>query len=305
MIEELTRLYGIKIKTIIKKTNKVYLVYGDNFEYVLKKQENKLLENIFSRLSLLNLDLFGLPLKNRMNQYISIINGEYYYLEDLYLNEDVEAKDIKINFYINAIARLHDETKYYIKVNDGFFKESITYLDSKISKVKEELFSRIERVEKEPYHSPSDWFFLMNYPILYNAIREADRYVSLLENEWEEVKDIRLSLVYLNFSYDHILPKSGKIISLDKVNYAPSIYDLVTLIENLQNDNIDVTRSLKQYSSIHSLEKYEIYWLLSFLYIIKINRYINQFEDILSLTKTLDFINIVNELASNFFEEDS
>ena len=205
-----------------------------------------------------------------------------------------------MSFYIKSLATLHDSSSYPLKVNDGFIQESIAYLDTQVSKVKQELLSRIERVEHESYHSPSDWYFLMNYPILFNAVKEADRYISLLEEDWKSSSNIHLSLTYQNFNYDHILVKNRKIVSLDKMALAPSIYDLVDLYNKAYELKIDLSYLVDQYLEIHKLENYEQNWLLAFLFIPRLERSENDLEDIQNLYKTLSMIKISEEIATKF-----
>ena len=218
------------------------------------------------------------------------------YFED----EEELAKDIRLNFYIKTIASLHDSSSYPLKVNDGFFEESISFLDLQVSKAKQEILTRIERVEKENYHSPSDWYFLMNYPILYNSLKEADKYITLLEDEWNESKNIHLSLTYQNFAYDHILIKNRKIISLEKMSLAPSIYDLVFLFYKSIDLKIDLSYLIDQYLEIHKLESYEQNWLLAFLFIPQLERKDNELDDITSLYRTLTLLKTANEISTKF-----
>ena len=300
MKNELEELYNIEIVSIIKLTQKTYKIITSREEFVLKEHENTALESIYSRLRIINLDLFVLPLKSTKEHYIVDINDKYYSLSPYYEDEEILAKDIRLSFYIKSLATLHDSSSYPLKVNDGFFEESITYLDAQVSKVKQELLTRIERVEHESYHSPSDWYFLMNYPILFNAVKEADRYISLLEEDWKSSSNIHLSLTYQNFNYDHILVKNRKIISLDKMALAPSIYDLVDLYNKAYELKIDLSYLVDQYLEIHKLENYEQNWLLAFLFIPRLERSENDLEDIQNLYKTLSMIKISEEIATKF-----
>ena len=300
MKKELEELYNIEITSIIKLTQKTYKIITSREEFILKEHENTSLESIYSRLRIINLDLYVLPLKSTKEHYIVDINDKYYSLSPYYEDEEILAKDIRLSFYIKSLATLHDSSSYPLKVNDGFFQESIAYLDTQVSKVKQELLSRIERVEHESYHSPSDWYFLMNYPILFNAIKEADRYITLLEEDWKSSSNIHLSLTYQNFNYDHILVKNRKIVSLDKMALAPSIYDLVDLYNKAYELKIDLSYLVDQYLEIHKLENYEQNWLLAFLFIPRLERSENDLEDIQNLYKTLSMIKISEEIATKF-----
>jgi hypothetical protein len=300
MKNELESLYNISINSIIKISDKSYKITTSRADYILKEHKDTSLESIFARLRILNLDFFVLPISSNEEHYIVDILDKYYALYPFYEDEEEIAKELRLSFYIKAIANLHNESSYPLSVNDGFFEESISYLDNKISEVKQQILTRIERVEIENYHSPSDWFFLINYPILFDSLKEADRYVTLLEEEWKNSTNIHLSLTFQNFSYDHILLKNRKLISLDKISLAPSIYDLIELYNKAFDYKLDISYLIDEYLKIHSSEVYEQNWLLAFLFIPCIERKDNDIEDIESLNKTLSLLKISQEIVEKF-----
>lgn len=300
MKKEIEEKYNIEIVSLIKNNDRVYRISTSREEYILKEQNSLNLESIFARLRILNIDEFVLPIRDNNDHFITEIEDKYYALFPYYEDEEELAKDIRLNFYIKTIASLHDSSSYPLKVNDGFFEESISFLDLKVSLAKQEILTRIERVEKENYHSPSDWYFLMNYPILFNALKEADKYITLLEEEWKEGNNIHLSLTYQNFSYDHILIKNRKIVSLEKMALAPSIYDLVFLFHKSIDLKIDLSYLMDQYLEIHKLESYEQNWLLAFLFIPQLERKESEIEDITSLYRTLSLLKVANEISTKF-----
>ena len=300
MKKEIEEKYNIEIVSLIKNNDRVYRISTSREEYILKEQNSLNLESIFARLRILNIDEFVLPIRDNNDHFITEIEDKYYALFPYYEDEEELAKDIRLNFYIKTIASLHDSSSYPLKVNDGFFEESISFLDLKVSQAKQEILTRIERVEKENYHSPSDWYFLMNYPILFNALKEADKYITLLEEEWKEGNNIHLSLTYQNFSYDHILIKNRKIVSLEKMALAPSIYDLVFLFHKSIDLKIDLSYLIDQYLEIHKLESYEQNWLLAFLFIPQLERKESEIEDITCLYRTLSLLKVANEISTKF-----
>lgn len=298
MKDDLALLYNLSIESIKKNSDKTWIISTKNQDYLLKKHDSNQLENIYIRLNLIHENEFLLPLLSLKNHYLEKINNEYYSLSEYFSDEDLLAKDIRISFFIKSIGRLHQSSSYPIKASDGFLKETIEFLDNQISLAKQEIFSRVERIEHEVYHSPADWYFLMNYSFIYNAIKEADRNVSLLEESWNNSKNIHLSLTYQNFSYDHILVKQEKIISLDKMSLAPSIYDLLSLFNSIYDDKMDLSFIIDEYLNIHQLEKYEIHWLLAYLFIPKINRSENNLVDIENTFKTLSLIKMSEEIST-------
>ena len=223
-----------------------------------------------------------------------------------FVNDEVLLnKDIRLHFYVKAIANLHLWSHYSIKVSDGFFNESLDYLENQCDKVDATITSRIERIEREEYHSPSDWYFLMNYDHIKKALDEARRRIDNLEDAWKEEKNLNLSLTYQNFDYSHILVKQNKIISLDKMALAPSIYDLRQLFNEAYISKIDIASLIKEYMDINPLQKYEKEWLLAFLFIPSITHVNDEIKDIELLFKCLNRLTSVESFANLLTEEET
>ena len=70
MIEYLEKLYNLEIETFIKYTNKTYKIVSTNGEYILKYVDDAKQENIFSRLYMLNDQIFLIPIKSINNRFI-------------------------------------------------------------------------------------------------------------------------------------------------------------------------------------------------------------------------------------------
>lgn len=297
MKEIIESKYNIHVQSLLKLSKKVYKIYADEGIFVLKYHDDSSKSLIYSRLNMMNIDLFLTPIKSRYDNYIENYDNIFYSLTPFIQDEVQLNQDIRLHFYVKAIAYLHQNSLYEVKVGDGFFDESLNYLEKKINEVKKDLLTRMERIERSDYHSPSDWYFLMNYDHLLKAVQEAHRRVDNLETEWKKVSSLRLSLTYQNFHYEHIIVKQQKIISLDKMALAPSIYDLKDLFDTAYNSRVDIVSLFKEYLSIHPLLPYEKEWLLSFLFIPHMERKDNDIEDIESLFKTLSYLNTVEEFA--------
>lgn len=298
MKSRIEELYNIKIISIITLSDKALKLIGENDVYILKYHDDQSLENIFGRLAMLHIDTFHLPLKSSNDRYIEYYDEKYFSISIYLKDEHTLAKDVRLSFYIKAIANLHLKTIYNIKVNDGYLEESLNYLDNKISEIKDALIARIERVERMDYHSPSDWFFMMNYDHLIKAVREAERRVMNLEEEWKSSDSLHLCLTYQNFDFSHLLVKQQRIVSLDKMALAPAIYDILDLIDASYDLKFEMSFLLKEYVSIYQLQQYEIEWLLAFLFIPKIQRMRDDIDDIENLNRALNHLRIVENIAT-------
>lgn len=295
--------YNLHVESIIKLTVKAYKIYCVEGIYILKYHDNPSEAIMFSRLNMLNLDLFLIPIQSKYDNYIENYENLYFSITPFIQDEAQLHQDIRLHFYVKALAYLHHSSSYEVKVSDGFFDESLNYLEQQIQTVKKELQSRMERVERSDYHTPSDWYFLMNYDHFMKSLLEAGRRVDNLEDEWKRLGAIRLSLTYQNFAYEHVIVKHQKIISLDKMAIAPSIYDLKSLFEVAYSSRIDIASLMKEYFAIHPLENYEKEWLLAFLFIPKIERKANDIEDIESIFQSLAYLHTVEEFATSLMKK--
>ncbi len=290
--------YNIKVNAIIKITNNTYKLICEEGNFLLKYHKDQSLEGIFVRLSMLNNDVFLLPIKSFNDNYIERYDELNFAIYPFLNDEILLNKDIRLHFYVKAIANLHLWSHYALKVSDGFFNESLDYLEEQCQKIETVINNRVERIEKEEYHSPSDWYFLMNYDHLNKSIQEARRRISNLEDAIKTETNLNLCLTYQNFDYSHILVKQNKIVSLDKMAIAPAIYDLRQLFNEAYNSRIDIASLIKEYLGINPLQKYEKEWLLAFLFIPNLQIYNEDQKDIASLFKTLNHLHSVETFAS-------
>lgn len=304
MKKTLDKLYKIEMLSIIRKSNNVYQLNTKNGKYILK-YVSPTLENIYHRLALCNNKYFNIPILSKNNKYVEYFDNKYFTISNYYEDEFLLTKDVRLSFFIKAIASLHKESKYPIKLQDGYFNESVNYLKEQIEKIEHEVITRISRVEKEIYHSPSDWYFILNYPHFISSIKEANIHLDRFEEEYKKEKDLNLCLTYQNFDFSHILIKSSKIISLEKMILAPSIFDLYNVIINLRSDTLLITSYIKEYLEINNLKQFELEWLFTLLFIPSFDRKDNEINEIESLMDTLKYIKISEELASTFYTNES
>ncbi len=300
MKKTLDELYKIEMLSIIRKSNNVYQINTKNGKYILK-YVSQTLENIYHRLSLCNDSYFNIPILSKNNKYVEFFNNKYFTISHYYEDEFILTKDVRLSFFMKAIADLHIKSKYPIKLQDGYFNESLTYLQDQIDKIEHEIITRISRIEKETYHSPADWYFLLNYPHFISSIKEASIHLDRFEEEYKKEKDLNLCLTYQNFDFSHILIKSSKIISLEKMILAPSIFDLYNVIINLRSDTLSLIPYIKEYLEINKLKQFEFEWLFTLLFIPSFERKNNEIDEIESLMDTLKYIKISEELASTFY----
>ena len=70
MINLILEKYNIKAESILKITSKVYRIYSSSGQYIFKYHPSSSLEVVFSRLSMLNLDIYLIPIRSIRGKYI-------------------------------------------------------------------------------------------------------------------------------------------------------------------------------------------------------------------------------------------
>ena len=264
--------YDLEIDVIIKLSNDVYKLKTKQGEYVLKYLEiTENIDALYSRLFLLNISSFAIPLVNKNGDYLTSYNNRYFQISLFYNDETISAKDLRLKFYLNELALLHNKSQYYMRVNEGFFEETYDYINDVLDKAKKDLDEVLFSIEALDYKSPSNWLLLMNNQLFYKAIDEAKTHLDKFQELSKDIKQLRVSLIYQNFDYSHIILKSNKIIGTNKISIAPPIYDIKYLFDYSFIGSIDLTGFLKNYLDKFKLLEYEKEWLLGLLFIPSFN----------------------------------
>lgn len=285
MFKFIKNKYNIDDLAEIKLSNNVTKINSKDNTYIVKKVISDDLETLFTRLYLSHVDNFNLPLRGNNNKYVQIENDSYYILYKYYHDEKILGYDLKLSFYVKKIAELHKKTYININSNDNYLESILNYLDDKIKELSSILNSRMEVEERKDYHSPNNWYFLLHYQKMMNALMEASNHVLNLENEVKNQKNMRLCLTYQNFDFEHILLKQEKIISIENIGFNLASLDIYNLISKLNINYLNVTPYINEYLKINPLNNYEKEYLMAMLYIFDYHRYNDIQEDLNHLIK--------------------
>ena len=298
MKEIIRDLYNIEVITFIKVSDKVYKVKGIDNDYCLKYIEQSNIESIIEKLKIIKINFFLYPLKNANMQYVSSLEGVNFIILP-WVDEDYSLmKDLKLTFFLNSLAELHNKSFYTIKVNEIFFKETYDFIANKIDKIEEYIETYMTNIERLDYKSPSQWLFLLNYPVYVNAISKANKYLESFKEKCEKKNTVRLSLTYNNFDYKHIMLKEEKILGVENVEVTSPIYDIFYTFSTLDEISIDTQIYYEKYFNKFILDDYEKDWLLSLLYIPRIkNLSSNEVDNIKEVTNSLNYIKNSEDIA--------
>lgn len=296
MFKFIKNKYNIDDLAEIKLSNNVTKINSKDNTYIVKKVISDDLETLFTRLYLSHVDNFNLPLRGNNNKYVQIENDSYYILYKYYHDEKILGYDLKLSFYVKKIAELHKKTYININSNDNYLESILNYLDDKIKDLSSILNSRMEVEERKDYHSPNNWYFLLHYQKMMNALMEASNHVLNLENEVKNQKNMRLCLTYQNFDFEHILLKQEKIISIENIGFNLASLDIYNLISKLNINYLNVTPYINEYLKINPLNNYEKEYLMAMLYIFDYHRYNDIQEDLNHLIKINSYLDKVLSL---------
>ena len=296
MFKFIKNKYNIDDLAEIKLSNNVTKINSKDNTYIVKKVISDDLETLFTRLYLSHVDNFNLPLRGNNNKYVQIENDSYYILYKYYHDEKILGYDLKLSFYVKKIAELHKKTYININSNDNYLESILNYLDDKIKELSSILNSRMEVEERKDYHSPNNWYFLLHYQKMMNALMEASNHVLNLENEVKNQKNMRLCLTYQNFDFEHILLKQEKIISIENIGFNLASLDIYNLISKLNINYLNVTPYINEYLKINPLSNYEKEYLMAMLYIFDYHRYNDIQEDLNHLIKINSYLDKVLSL---------
>ena len=290
MFKFIKNKYNIDDLAEIKLSNNGTKINSKDNTDIVKKVISDDLETLFTRLYLSHVDNFNLPLRGNNNKYVQIENDSYYILYKYYHDEKILGYDLKLSFYVKKIAELHKKTYININSNDNYLESILNYLDDKIKELSSILNSRMEVEERKDYHSSNNWYFLLHYQKMMNALMEASNHVLNLENEVKNQKNMRLCLTYQNFDFEHILLKQEKIISIENIGFNLASLDIYNLISKLNINYLNVIPYINEYLKINPLNNYEKEYLMAMLYIFDYHRYNDIQEDLNHLIKINSYL---------------
>lgn len=305
MKETILELYNLEVLSFIKITSKVYKIKTNNKDYALKYIEQNNLESIIEKLKIIKIDTFVYPVINKYNQYVSKFDNVNFIVLPWIDEESTMIKDLKLKLFLNSLSELHNKSFYTIKVNDSFFDETYDFIANKIDTTTNYIEEYMKKIERLDYKSPSQWLFLLNYPLYMNSLEKANKALEAFRTKSENKDNVRLSFTYNYFDYKHIILKEEKILGIENIEVAPPIYDVFYTFSSLNELRVDTKMYYEQYFKKFILDEYEKEWLLSLLYIPRIeNLSSNEVENIKEVSSSLNYIRNSEEISKLIINKD-
>ncbi len=289
--------YSIHVIGFIKINDGVLKLKTDQGKYYLKFVDNQNLEKHYHSLCALRLPQFVSVIINHQHHYLTVYKERYFYVMKALEEDSGIVDDMKLKFYFECLAHLHQHSFFYHQVSDCFFKEQYQHLKQTIQERMIYYQDLMKRFETLKFRSPSGWMLVLNYyridETLKNAYFYLDQYCKLIENK----KEIRLALTYNHFDFHHVYFKERKLISIDHLKIDFCVYDLYHLYQNhpqlLYYQDCLCDHYLKHVELCDS-EIRLLQCLLSIVPIVVLSQ--DEVYNVIQMSYFLDYLNAVKEI---------
>ncbi|MFR1686411.1 MAG: hypothetical protein ACLSVX_04505 [Massilimicrobiota timonensis] len=299
MKDVILKNYDLHVIGEIKLSSHVFKLKCHEGYFVVKITSQKSLQNMYDLVETLNLSCFVHIIPNLHHEYLTIYQHQYLYLMPFIESGSQHLKEMKIQFYFETLAYLHEHSFYDMKVNQQYFHT----LEKDVLKVINERFQyyekMIESYENEVYRSPSQWMLVMNYYRIYDALALAKQYLSQYMNCIQECHSIRICLTYKNFDYQHISLKHKCLISLDYMEMDLPIYDIFDMYQKIPDILFDLDCLSQSYLKKFELRKEEKLLLCCLMNIVPIIQFEHdEIDNIIKLSRLLYYLDSVHHFIT-------
>ncbi|WP_226667170.1 spore coat protein YsxE [Metabacillus litoralis] len=235
-IAPLLKQYDLNLEYSKEISKRAVKVYTDNGSYVLKKLSKNINPYFLESFSILDQQKYSkyVPLvKNRSNQSISQMNGDYYYLMPWLTNETEEERDARHQYLFKEVAELHRRTEKEIKLSNeaaaGHFESFEKHLDE--TKLYYESF--VEECEQKLYLSPFELQAVTYFIEVSRAIDFSKKKLTEWYEKMQEKDSSRMVLTHGKISARHFLydgEGNGYLTNFENSKYAAPIDDFLFFI---------------------------------------------------------------------------
>lgn len=289
------RYYGILVIGVIKITPIVYKIKSDKGTFVVKVVDDKHIETIYEMIETMGLNCFVTLILNKNNEILTPYLYQYIYMMPFVDIGQGILKEMKIKFYFETLAYLHEKSFYYTKVNQDYFEtlqSDILHIINEREKYYEQMIKNYENIV---YRSPSQWMLVMNYYRIYESLCSARQYLSSYLDKIKDIHQIRVCLNYKHFDYEHISLKEKRLISIDHVCVDLPIYDLFDIYQRIPDILFDLDCFVDCYLKKMSLKEDEKLLLCCLMNIVPIIIYNNdEIENIIKLSRLLYYLDSIH-----------
>lgn len=289
--------YSLEVIGFIKVSKKVYKVKCKEGFFCLKFVENNNLSVVLDHIESLHLKCFLPIIKNSHHQILTACEDKIFYLSPWLVNDNAIIKELKLKFYYECLAYLHSSSFFNYSVSKSFFKRQIEDINKIIRERQMYYDELMNNFETLSYRSPTGWMFVLNYHRIECCLQNALELLGSYENYVCNLDTLRLCLTYNNFSYDHIMMKESKLISIDHIKINLCIYDIYNMYQKIPELIFDFDVILDSYFCKLKLLKEErllLQCLLHVVPIIKLDH--DEINNIIMMSRLLYYLDSISSL---------
>ena len=303
MKEVIKNYYQLDVVGIIKINDRVYkLKLNDGF-LALKFCDSYAFTNNYYYMKTLRLECFVDILLNIQQKPITPYQDRYFYLMPWYEADMVPMRELKLKFYFETLAWIHNHTFYNLKVGKSYYEN----LCQDIEKIIFERYHYYEQLlcfcEQTFDRSPWQWLLLMNYYRIEQCLNQAKNALQQYRCMCENKEYVRVSLVYMNFKYQHIFLNQQKIIAIDHMKIDIPIYDIFSMYQQTSDTLFDLDSLFQFY--LHKVvlypdEKMLLVCLLSIVPIVYLKGTV--IDNVIQLSRLVYYMDSVSRLSCQLLE---
>lgn len=223
--------YGIEVIGFIKVSSKVFKLKIEDGFLCLKFTENINFEMTFEHIKTLGVDCFVDIIKNNQHRILSRFNDAYFFIMPWIDHDLAIVKELKLQCFFETLAYVHSHTFFQYNVSKDYYSRQINDLRNIIQERQCYYFEMMKSYESMQYRSPAGWIFVLNYCRIVQSFEQALCYLEQYEQLVQCLDTVRVSLVYNNFNYNHVVMNQKTLISIDKTSIDLCIYDIFRMYQ--------------------------------------------------------------------------
>lgn len=236
VIVPLLKQYDLNFEYSEEISKKVAKVYTDNGSYALKKLSTNSNPYFIQSYPILDQTKYSkyVPLvRNRSNQIISQMNGDYYYLMPWLTNETEEERDARHQYLFKEVASLHSRTEKDVKLSSAAALKHFESFEKHLDETKLYYESFVEECEQKLYLSPFELQAVTYFIEVSRAIDFSKKKLTEWYEKMQERESSRMVLTHGKISARHFLydgEGNGYLTNFEQSKYAAPIDDFLFFI---------------------------------------------------------------------------
>lgn len=255
-LKEIITKYGFIVNKY-KKTGNIHILDTNKGVFCLKKKKRKDINNVISYLKAKQF--------NNILEFLSDESDDYEvtrYIQEVTLPDEDKAMEA-----IYLISMLHNKTTFYKSISLDEVKCFYEKQTDNITSLKSYFDNLCYIFDENAFMSPSQYLFVRNITVLYNALDYSKHYIDKWYNVMKNKTTKRVVMNHNNLDLTHIISSEHTyFINWNNASYDTPIMDLYMFFRT-NFLHIDICALFEVYISKYQLFKEEYFLLFSMLLI--------------------------------------